>query len=84
LLNKEGPYGQQRFGARPSERDDQARRFISLVDEFYDRNVKLILSAEAPAESLYRGERLAFEFERTQSRLLEMQSYDYLARSHRP
>lgn len=65
------------------EQADQARRFISLVDEFYDRNVKLILSAAAPVETLYRGERLRFEFERTRSRLLEMQSHDYLARPHR-
>lgn len=62
--------------------EDQARRFISLVDEFYDRGVKLILSAAAPIPSLYQGERLAFEFERTQSRLLEMGSRDYLAREH--
>jgi cell division protein ZapE len=62
--------------------EDRARRFISLVDEFYDRNVKLILSAEAPAETLYRGERLTFEFERTRSRLLEMRSHEYLARTH--
>jgi cell division protein ZapE len=66
------------------QREDQARRFISLVDEFYDRNVKLIVSAEAPIESLYQGQRLEFEFRRTQSRLLEMQSYEYLGRSHRP
>jgi cell division protein ZapE len=63
--------------------EDQARRFISLVDEFYDHNVKLIVSAAAPVETLYRGERLAFEFERTQSRLLEMRSHDYLSRTHR-
>ncbi len=63
--------------------EDQARRFISLVDEFYDHNVKLIVSAAAPVETLYRGERLAFEFERTQSRLLEMRSRDYLSRTHR-
>ncbi|HET6470333.1 MAG TPA: cell division protein ZapE [Pseudomonadales bacterium] len=63
--------------------EDQARRFISLVDEFYDHDVKLIVSAEAPVETLYRGERLTFEFERTRSRLLEMRSRDYLSRSHR-
>lgn len=65
-------------------RDDQARRFINLVDEFYDRNVKLVLSAAAPLETLYSGGRLDFEFERTQSRLLEMQSTDYLTQEHRP
>jgi cell division protein ZapE len=64
--------------------EDQARRFISLVDEFYDRNVKLILSAAAPIEDLYQGSRLGFEFQRTESRLLEMQSYEYLGRSHKP
>ncbi|MEE4362024.1 MAG: cell division protein ZapE [Pseudomonadales bacterium] len=71
--------GVPRFGAG---RDDAARRFISLVDEFYDRGVKLILSAEAPIEALYEGGRLGFEFERTRSRLLEMQSRQYLARDH--
>lgn len=64
--------------------EDQARRFISLVDEFYDQNVKLILSAAAPLEQLYQGRDLAFPFERTRSRLLEMQSLDYLAREHHP
>ena len=63
--------------------EDQARRFISLVDEFYDRNVKLILSAAAQIDDLYRGERLGFEFARTRSRLLEMQSRAYLERTHR-
>ena len=65
-----------------SSHDDQARRFIALVDEFYDRRVKLILSADATPQSLYRGERLAFEFERTASRLLEMQTTDYLVAPH--
>ena len=65
--------------------DDAARRFIAMVDEFYDRGVKLILStAAATPEALYRGERLAFEFRRTSSRLHEMQGRDYLARPHRP
>ncbi len=62
---------------------DQARRFMYLVDEFYDRNVKLIVSAEVPLAELYVGKRFAFEFERTQSRLLEMQSQDYLEKAHR-
>ncbi|MGM8931304.1 cell division protein ZapE [Salinicola halophyticus] len=64
--------------------DDQARRFISMVDEFYDRAVKLLLSAETEVESLYTGGNLGFEFERTLSRLQEMQSRDYLALAHKP
>lgn len=67
-----------------SKNDDQARRFINMVDEFYDRHVKLVLSAAVPLEQLYAGGRLDFEFQRTVSRLLEMQSHDYLAREHRP
>ncbi|XOV87284.1 MAG: cell division protein ZapE [Pseudomonadota bacterium] len=64
--------------------EDAARRFISLVDEFYDHGVKLILSAAAPILSLYQGERVKFEFQRTESRLQEMQSREYLAREHKP
>jgi cell division protein ZapE len=64
--------------------DDQARRFISMVDEFYDQNVKLILSAESKIEDIYKGQELLFPFERTRSRLLEMQSHDYLGLEHRP
>jgi cell division protein ZapE len=64
--------------------EDEARRFITLVDEFYDRGVKLILSAAVPLERLYQGERLRFEFQRTESRLREMQSQQYLARPHLP
>jgi cell division protein ZapE len=67
-----------------ASRENEARRFIALVDEFYDRAVKLVLSAAAAPEALYRGERLSFEFERTRSRLAEMQSHEYLARPHRP
>lgn len=65
-------------------KDDMARRFINLVDEFYDRNVKLIISAEVPLKDLYAGGRLDFEFQRTLSRLLEMQSHEFLARPHKP
>lgn len=65
-----------------AQRDDEARRFVILIDEFYDRNVKLALSADAPLDGLYAGDRLRFEFQRTQSRLLEMQSHDYLAEPH--
>ncbi|HKE95084.1 MAG TPA: cell division protein ZapE [Povalibacter sp.] len=64
--------------------NDQARRFVTLVDEFYDRGVKLVYSSAAPVTQLYRGEKLTFEFERTSSRLIEMQSREYLARPHKP
>ena len=59
------------------------RRFIYLVDEFYDRGVKLLLTSEDSIIDIYQGEKLAFEIERTRSRLLEMQSDDYLQTSHR-
>ena len=64
--------------------DDQARRFVNLVDEFYDCQVKLVISAERPLAELYSSGKLDFEFQRTVSRLLEMQSLEYLARPHRP
>ncbi|KQZ68090.1 ATPase [Rhodanobacter sp. Root561] len=64
--------------------EDPAKRFVQLVDEFYDRHVKLVLSAAAPITELYDGERLRAEFGRTESRLIEMQSEEYLALPHRP
>lgn len=64
--------------------ENEARRFVHLVDEFYDRNVKLVISAAAGPTQLYRGERLRLEFERTGSRLIEMQSQAYLQREHHP
>lgn len=64
--------------------EDAAKRFILLVDEFYDRHVKLVLSAAAPITDLYDGERHRAEFGRTESRLIEMQSEHYLALAHRP
>ncbi len=63
--------------------DDAARRFIMLIDELYDRGVKIVLSAMAPPAALYRGERLAAEFARAASRLIEMQTTRYLAGRHR-
>jgi cell division protein ZapE len=65
-------------------RENEARRFVTLVDEFYDRRVKLIVSAAVPLPALYTGDRLRFEFQRTTSRLREMQAHAYLAEPHLP
>ncbi|MCB1802714.1 MAG: AFG1 family ATPase [Gammaproteobacteria bacterium] len=65
-----------------ASRDDRTRRFIFLIDEFYDRRVKLVISAEVPVQRLYIGERLAFEFQRTISRLTEMQTPAFIGRAH--
>lgn len=64
--------------------ENEAKRFVLLVDEFYDRHVKLVLSAAAPITELYDGSKVRAEFGRTESRLIEMQSEDYLARQHKP
>lgn len=64
--------------------ENEARRFIALVDELYDHKVKLILSADVPMVELYQGSKLEFEFQRTESRLIEMQSQEYLAKAHIP
>jgi cell division protein ZapE len=62
--------------------ESEARRFIALVDEFYERHVKLVVSAQVPLYDIYKGERLKFEFQRCLSRLQEMQSEEYLKREH--
>jgi cell division protein ZapE len=64
--------------------DDAARRFIALIDEFYERHVKLLLSAAALPHALYQGTRLKDQFQRTESRLVEMQSTQYLMQPHQP
>ena len=65
-----------------SEKRDVAKRFVTLIDALYEANVNLICSANAPAEALYTEGDGAFEFERTVSRLKEMQSADYMAQPH--
>jgi cell division protein ZapE len=63
--------------------ENAARRFIMLIDEFYDRCVNIVVSAAAAPTALYQGEKLQFEFQRAASRLIEMQTQDYLAGQHR-
>jgi len=67
----------------PVRMASEARRFTWLVDVFYDRRVKLIMSAEVPPEALYTEGPLAHEFPRTVSRLNEMQSTEFLALERR-
>ena len=55
--------------------DDEARRFIALVDEFYDCHKLLVINAQAQIKTLYEGKKLSFEYARTQSRLVEMQNW---------
>ncbi len=64
--------------------DDKTRRFIYLIDELYDRNVKLIASAASQPNELYSGTMLEFAFHRTSSRLIEMRSHKYLSQAHKP
>jgi len=64
-------------------KQDVTRRFICMVDEFYDRGVKLVISAELPLERFNCGGVLSSEFQRTKSRLIEMQSHKYLSKGHR-
>lgn len=66
-----------------NQNDDAARRFINLIDEMYDQSVNMIMSADAPITEIYTGGVVEFEFQRTTSRMLEMQSSEYLAREHK-
>ncbi|WP_192458347.1 cell division protein ZapE [Musicola keenii] len=64
--------------------ENAARRFLALVDEFYERRVKLVISAESPMFEIYQGHHLKFEYQRCLSRLQEMQSEEYLRQPHLP
>jgi cell division protein ZapE len=71
--------GVPRFRA---DQGESLRRFTWLIDEFYDRQVKLIVSAEAAAERLYDAVTVGNDIERTRSRLIEMQTMQYLSLPH--
>lgn len=62
--------------------EDQAKRFILFIDALYEYGVKFLCSAAVPVQLLYCGSEIGFEFERTISRLMEMQSEDYLTKGH--
>lgn len=66
------------------EKRNEAARFITLIDSLYEYRVKLLASADAEPDALYPAGDGKFEFERTVSRLIEMQSEDYLAEGHGP
>ncbi len=63
------------------DRRNEAKRLMTLVDALYDNGIKLIVSADAAPDHLYRGSDHAFEFQRTVSRLIEMQSPEYLSKN---
>jgi cell division protein ZapE len=63
------------------DRRNEAKRLMTLVDVLYEHGTRLIVTADAPPENLYRGDDHAFEFQRTVSRLIEMQGAEYLARA---
>ncbi|MGL9769613.1 MAG: cell division protein ZapE [Sodalis sp. (in: enterobacteria)] len=66
------------------DQENTARRFLSLVDEFYERHVKLVVGASVPMSALYQGQLLRLEYQRCLSRLQEMQSDKYLKLAHQP
>jgi cell division protein ZapE len=61
---------------------NEARRFMMLVDALYEHRCNLVVAADAPPEQLYEGRDGGFEFQRTVSRLREMQARDYIDRPH--
>jgi len=67
-----------------SDKRNEAKRFVTLIDALYERHVKLVCSAAAAPDQIYTSGDGAFEFERAASRLIEMQTPEYLARLHKP
>jgi len=62
--------------------DDAARRFINMIDTFYDMHVNIVVSAADKPENIYSGNKLAFEFDRAISRINEMQTTKYINSAH--
>lgn len=80
---EDGALGSGETGARQvvlAPRDDAARRFIALIDEFYERRLTLIITSVAPLEEIYIEGSLTFEFQRARSRLIEMGAESYRCR----
>ncbi|MGK0273039.1 MAG: cell division protein ZapE [Cocleimonas sp.] len=65
-----------------SSLDDAARRFINMIDTFYDMHVNIVVSAAAAPEEIYSGKKLSFEFDRAVSRINEMQTNKYIESIH--
>ncbi len=68
----------------PESKRNEAKRFMTLIDALYEHKVNLVMAADASPHDLYREGAHAFEFERTTSRLMEMQSEEYMGAPHRP
>ena len=66
----------------PPEKRNEAKRFVTLIDTLYEHKVKLIATAATPPEGIYTDGHGAFEFHRTVSRLVEMQSGNYLGKQN--
>ncbi len=82
IVNRYGALFVDHIPVMGREQRNEARRFINLIDAIYDTRTKFVCSADGPPEALYKTGDGAFEFERTASRLIEMQSDDYLAAEH--
>ena len=72
----------QRFLSWTVKKENEARRFISLIDEFYERKVKVFITTAVNYKKLYTGKKLTFEFKRTESRLTEMSTEEYQKLRH--
>ncbi len=83
IVNRYGAVFVDHIPVMGAEKRNEARRFINLIDAVYDSRTKFICSADGPPDAHYLAGDGAFEFERTASRLIEMQSEEYLAAEQR-